>query len=121
MEIVKGNLYKSTTTSLVVMADEQQNRSCFSGQVIIGDGSERVGTFEKSWAISGFEPYSAEIIIKEVIDFSKVQFLEMESGEIVLTDGNHVEKIFYGLNIKKAHWRSFFKSDVKRVVTPNFK
>jgi hypothetical protein len=120
MEIIKGNLYKSKDTGVIVMAEQRLGENNFSGQVVI-DGDYSKGYFSNMWAIHMFQPYSAEITIKEVIDFSKVQFLEMSNGDIVLTDGNQVEKIFYGLNTKKAHWRSFFKSDVKRVVTPNFK
>jgi hypothetical protein len=119
MKIIKGNLYKSKT-GLIVMAEAQQKEDCFSGQVIIGDDQEQVGNYEKIWAISYFKPYSAEIIIKEVIDFSKVQFVEMNDGSVVLTDGLSGGEGFTAVDIKKVSHKYYEKSDVKKVVTPNF-
>jgi hypothetical protein len=121
MEIVKGQLYKSKTTRLVVMAERKQNEKCFSGQVIIGDDVDEVGAINKIWDITKFEPYSAEIILKEVIDFSKVQFVEMNSGDIVLTNGKYSDFIFEAMKISDPIITTWRKDSVKRVVTPNFK
>ena len=122
MEISKGNLYKSNLTGLVVMACEKTGEKSFSGQVIIDDIAQQLGTIEEKWDINYFQPYSAEIILKEVIDFSKVQFLEMASGEILLTNGNHKETNFCGTRVVDGYFLEWWKKDsVKRVVTPNFK
>jgi hypothetical protein len=122
MEIIKGNLYKNPKTGLVVMADKKQNDACFSGQVIIGDEWWEKGMISVRFGSSCFQPYSAEIIIKEVIDFSKVQFIEMESGEVVFVTGTCFnEDSFAGYNIKGADFKAFWlKSEAKRVVTPKF-
>jgi hypothetical protein len=120
MEIIKGNLYKSKNLDLVVMASGQVKGSAFYGQVVI-DGDYSKGHFSEMWAIPCFEPYSAEIILKEVIDFSKVQFLEMNDGEIVLARGIDDKNTFAGVKIETGYFNCFDKSEVKRVVTPNFK
>jgi hypothetical protein len=121
MEIIKGKLYKHPKTGLVVMASTKLNEEVFSGQVVVGDESHGKGKFSTAWNKDGFQPYSAEIIIKEMIDFSKVQFLEMNDGEIVLTDGESRDDKFDALNLKTARFGMFKKADAKRVVTPNFK
>jgi hypothetical protein len=120
MEIIKGNLYKSKN-GVVVMAIEKQENDCFSGQVIVGNEKCVKGFFSDTWAIDAFQPYSAEIIIKEVIDFSKVQFIEMESGDVVLSDGDERNDKFVAVNIKTSKILLLEKSEAKRVVTANFK
>jgi hypothetical protein len=121
MEIVKGQLYKAKTSELVVMASGEQICGInFSGQVVVGDEHDSVGEYSAFWDIRNFEPYSAEIIIKEVIDFSKVQFLEMNDGEIVFTSGVQIENQFFSTNIKTAERRRYEKSDVKKVVNAKF-
>jgi hypothetical protein len=120
MEIIKGNLYKNPKTGLVVMAEKRQSKDGFSGQVIIGDKGWKKGMFFDNFGISYFQPYSAEIIIKEVIDFSKVQFVEMASGEVVISDGDERNDKFVGVNLKTAKFEAFKKSEAKRVVTPKF-
>ena len=119
MEIVKGNLYKSKEKDLIVMAEKETRDSAFSGQVVV-DGLWVKGHYSEDWSKDCFEPYSAEIILKEVIDFSKVQFLEMNDGEIVLTSGNTDGLLFSGHTINDYKYITPFKSDVKKVVTPNF-
>jgi hypothetical protein len=121
MEIIKGNLYKSKDTGVIVMAEQKLGENNFSGQVVI-DGDYVKGYFSNMWAIHIFQPYSAEIIIKEVIDFSKVQFLEMASGEILFTNGNHKETSFCGTRVVDGYFLEWWKKDsVKKIVTPNFK
>jgi hypothetical protein len=119
MEIIKGNLYRSKDLGVIVMAEERVGENTFSGQVVV-DGDYSKGHFSNMWAISGFQPYSAEIILKEVIDFSKVQFLEMNDGEIMLTNGKHNDNRFFAISSKSGFEKCYAKSDVKRVVTPNF-
>jgi hypothetical protein len=102
------------------MAEAQQNEDRFSGQVIIGDDNEQVGDFQKSWIISSFEPYPAEITIKKVIDFSKVQFVEMNNGDIVLARGISDEYTFSCINVKTGIFCTWIKEKAKRVLTPNF-
>jgi hypothetical protein len=120
MEIIKGNLYKSKDTGVIVMAEQKLGENNFSGQVVI-DGDYIKGYFSNMWAIHVFQPYSAEIIIKEVIDFSKVQFLEMSNGDIVFASGNSSGDRFTATNLTVPYFQFYNKSDVKRVVTPNFK
>jgi hypothetical protein len=121
MEIIKGNLYRSKDNGLVVMASTKLNENVFSGQVVVGDESHRKGKFSTAWIKDAFQPYSAEIIIKEVIDFSKVQFVELNDGEVVLTDGIEKFDNFLAVNLKTGNYNAFEKSEAKRVVTPNFK
>jgi hypothetical protein len=64
MEIVKLKTYKSIETDLVVLVTEDLG-DFFSGVVIIGDDEEKVGTYEYKWNIDAFEPYDAELIVKE--------------------------------------------------------
>ena len=120
MEIVKGQLYKQKTSALVVMANNKESEEGFSGQVIIPSKYYKKGYYADGWNIEAFQPYSAEIIIKEVIDFSKVQFIEMASGEVVITDGEERDDKFDALNLKTARFEAFKKSEAKRVVTANF-
>jgi hypothetical protein len=122
MEIIKGKLYKSKISELVVMATENKiDATLFFGVVIDSSDQDEIGFFSDSCVSSSFEPYSAEIIIKEVIDFSKVQFVEMNDGEIVFGRGDNDKKTFAGVNIATNIYDCFEKSDVKKVVTPNFK
>jgi len=120
MEIIKGNLYRTEKTDVIVIAQENSKNNTFSGTVI-GGNSYGLGHYSKCWAVSAFQPYSAEIIIKEVIDFSKVQFLEMKDGDVVLTDGIERNGNFVAVNLKTSKHQAFEKSDVKKVVTANFK
>ena len=119
MEIIKGKLYRSKDFGVIVMAEQILKENTFSGQVVV-DGDYSRGHFSKIWAISQFEPYSAEIILKEVIDFGKVQFLEMNDGKIVLTDGIEGKTGFVGTYLSKIFFQSFEKLDIKRVVTAKF-
>jgi len=64
MEIVKLKTYKSIETDLVVLVTEDLG-DFFSGVVIFGDDEEKVGTYEYKWNIDAFEPYDAELIVKE--------------------------------------------------------
>jgi hypothetical protein len=122
MEIIKGNLYKSITTSLVVMANESTVNSKFSATVIISDSVHEKGESLNNWWPIAFQPYSAEIIIKEVIDFSKVQFVEMASGEILLTNGKNTTTSFCATRVDDCYYLEYWKKDsVKKVLTPNFK
>jgi hypothetical protein len=100
------------------MADEKNNKKNFSGVII--DGNYQKGYYSIAWVINEFEPYSAEIILKEVIDFSKVQFLEMNSGDIVLTNGKYSDFIFEAMKISDPIIIIWRKDSVKRVVTPKF-
>ena len=122
MEIIKGKLYKSKISELVVIANEDINENRFSGTAIKKTEAFEVGEYGNSFDKKYFQPYSAEIIIKEVIDFSKVQFVEMESGEIVFVTGICFnEDSFAGYNIKGADFKAFWlKSEAKRVVTAKF-
>ena len=120
MKIIKGKLYKSKMSELVVMADEDINIDVFSGTVINKSRPYDAGEFRKDWITDAFKPYSAEIIIKEVIDFSKVQFVEMESGEIVFASGNHSGDRFTATSLKVSHFQFYDKSEAKKVVTPKF-
>jgi hypothetical protein len=121
MKIVKGNLYKSKDNGLVVMAEAQQNEDCFSGQVVGGDESYKKGKFSTAWNKDVFQPYSAEIIIKEVIDFSKVQFVELNDGDVVLANGIHEEDTFAGVLVSNGRFSSVWSKDfAKRVVTAKF-
>jgi hypothetical protein len=112
MKIIKGNLYKSSSDC--VLATKSTDERLFCG-VDISDGD-----FRTDWITDAFQPYSAEIIIKEVIDFSKVQFVEMASGEVVISDGDERNDKFVGVNLKTAKFEAFKKSEAKRVVTPKF-
>jgi hypothetical protein len=120
MEIIKGNLYKSKIGELVVMAEKEKNEFFFSGQVVVGYGDGEKGKFSIGWIKEAFQPYSAEIIIKEVIDFSKVQFIEMHDGEVVFASGNHSGDRFTATSLKVSHFQFYEKSEAKRVVTPKF-
>jgi hypothetical protein len=53
-----------------------------------------------------FEPYSVEIILKEVIDFSKIQFVEMNDGEVLLANGNNYDHLFYGINLQNCNGKN---------------
>jgi hypothetical protein len=119
MEIIKGQLYRTEKADLIVIAEENSKNNTFSGTVI-GGKSYDIGHYSKCWAASQFQLYSAEIIIKEVIDFSKVQFIEMASGEVVITDGEERDDKFDALNLKTARFEAFKKSEAKRVVTAKF-
>jgi hypothetical protein len=120
MEIIKGQLYRSKISELVVMADEDINKKLFSGTAIKKSKSCEVGQYCDSWDKNLFQPYDAEIIIKEVIDFSKVQFVEMNDGSIILVNRFSTEEYFWGLSIYDRVFNNFKKEDVKKVVTPNF-
>ena len=120
MEIVKGKLYKTEKSDIIIIAEGNSKNNTFSGTVI-GGKSYGIGYYSQDWAISQFQPYSAEITIKEIIDFSKVQFLEMASGEVVISDGDERNDKFVGVNLKTAKFEAFNKSEAKRVVTPTFK
>jgi hypothetical protein len=120
MKIIKGNLYNSKISELVVIANEDINENRFSGTAINKTEAFEVGEYSINWAIDLFQPYSAEIIIKEVIDFSKVQFVEMESGEIVFASGNHSGDRFTATSLKVSHFQFYDKSEAKKVVTPKF-
>ena len=119
MEIIKGNLYESKNLGVIVMAEQRLGENTFSGQVVV-DGDYNKGHFSNMWAISCFQPYSAEITIKEVIDFNKVQFVEMNSGDIVLTNGKYNDFIFEAMKISDPIITTWRKDSVKRVVTPKF-
>jgi len=119
MEIIKGNLYESKDLEVIVMANQREGESTFSGQVVV-DGGYVKGFFSDNWSIRKFEPYSAEIILKEIIDFSKVQFLEMNSGDIVLTRGISDEYTFSCINVKTGIFCTWIKEKAKQVVTPKF-
>ena len=120
MEIIKGNLYKSKNNRVIVLAEESSNNDCFSGTVIRGE-LYNLGHYSTVWATELFRPYSAEIIIKEVIDFSKVQFVELNDGTVLLTTGNHEDGRFYANNTRTGILAFPFKEEVKRVVTAKFK
>jgi hypothetical protein len=120
MEIIKGNLYKSKTSDLIVMAEEEKNEFFFSGQVVVGYGDGEKGKFSIGWIKEAFQPYFSEITIKEVIDFSKVQFLELNDGKIVFANGLNKEEKFIGTDLKTGRSLCFHKSEAKRVVTAKF-
>jgi hypothetical protein len=119
MEIIKGNLYVSKDLGVIVMAEQRVGENTFSGQVVV-DGGYVKGFFSDNWSIRKFEPYSAEIILKEVIDFNKVQFVEMNSGDIVLTRGISDEYTFSCISVKTGIFCTWIKEKAKRVVTPKF-
>jgi hypothetical protein len=120
MEIIKGNLYKSKDDVVFVLAEKKTDETHFAG-IVVKNGFYPKGYYSKDFTIDLFEPYSAEIILKEVIDFSKVQFLEMHDGEIVLTSGQHDDDIFYCNYVSNCKYNTCYKNHAKRVVTPNFK
>ena len=120
MEIIKGNLYKVKNSKLVVLAYLIRREDLFSGTVIIEDSGYKKGDYQTDWIIDNFEPYSAEITIKEVIDFNKVQFVEMNSGDIVLTRGISDEYTFSCISVKTGIFCTWIKEKAKRVVTPKF-
>jgi hypothetical protein len=119
MEIIKGQVYRTEKADVIVIAEENSKNNTFSGTVI-GGKSYGIGHYSQCWAASRFQPYSAEIIIKEVIDFSKLQFLEMHDGEVVFSDGDERNDKFVGVNIKTSKIILLHKSEAKRVVTPKF-
>jgi hypothetical protein len=119
MEIIQGNLYESKDLEVIVMANQREGESTFSGQVVV-DGGYVKGFFSDNWSIRKFQPYSAEIILKEVIDFSKVQFLEMNDGGVVLGSGNHSGDRFSATSLKVPYFQFYDKSEAKKVVTPKF-
>jgi hypothetical protein len=119
MEIIKGNLYKSKTSDVIVIAEENSKNNTFSG-TSIGGKSYGIGYYSKCWAASQFQLYFSEITIKEVIDFSKVQFLELNDGKIVFANGLNKEEKFIGTDLKTGRSLCFHKSEAKRVVTPKF-
>ena len=120
MEIVKGKLYKTEKSDIIIIAEGNSKNNTFSGTVI-GGKSYGIGYYSQDWAASQFQPYSAEITIKEIIDFSKVQFLEMNDGKIVFANGLNKEESFIGTDLKTGRSLCFYKSEAKRVVTPTFK
>ena len=103
------------------MAVRQDLKEVFSAVVILGNEFHEKGKFCNDFVVEAFEPYDAEIIIKEVIDFSKVQFVEMASGDVVLTNGKYNDFIFEAMKISDPIITTWRKDSVKRVVTPNFK
>jgi hypothetical protein len=119
MEIIKGQVYRTEKADVIVIAEENSKNNTFSGTVI-GGKSYGIGHYSKCWAASQFQLYSAEIIIKEVIDFSKVQFLEMHDGKIVFANGLNKEEKFIGTDLKTGRSLCFHKSEAKRVVTAKF-
>jgi len=64
MEIIQGNLYKSKDDVVFVLAEKKTSETHFAG-IVVKNGFYKKGYYSKDFTIDLFEPYDAELIVKE--------------------------------------------------------